>query len=181
MTIATPKVCTHKIENINPQSCDIRHTHKIPPHTHRNEHPPIGATLSPRTLSPPATLATRRPDVVRYRSSVKPYPFGGVGRSSPPANTITPPPPPALCAPAPARTPARATGGLPSYTHGIHIYYPSFRCVVFSVHCGWWFGVFCDCGWSLTGDRVSPPRFTHVCVGSRSSFGGHLSQCSFER
>lgn len=74
-----------------------------------------------------------------------------------------------------------ATGGLPSHTAGY---------IDITLHSDVWFllltvsGVlvcFVAVGGRLTGCRVSPPRFTHVCVGSRSSFGGHLSQCSFER
>ena len=128
--------------------------HKIPPtnthtHDHQNDHPPpIGATHSPRTLSPPATLATVAghpcpPYRVKCQGRIR----SGVGRSSPPANTITPPARPHYARPR-TRPPARTrNGGSAELPTPVYIYYPSVRCVVFVSHSGWWFGVFCDCGW----------------------------------
>ena len=74
-----------------------------------------------------------------------------------------------------------ATGGLPKH----HTAY-----IDITFHLDVWFLVFTESGGlvcfvtvggRLTGDRVSPPRFTHVCVGSRSSFGGHLSPLTLVR
>lgn len=38
-------------------------------------------------------------------------------------------------------------GGSAEASMQVYIYYPLSGCVVFSVHSGWCFGVFCDCGW----------------------------------
>ena len=38
------------------------------------------------------------------------------------------------------------TGGVPRAPVLVHIYYPLTRCVVFTAHSEWWFGVFCHCG-----------------------------------
>lgn len=38
-------------------------------------------------------------------------------------------------------------GGSAEASVQVYIYYPLVRCVVLFGYCGWWFGVFCDCGW----------------------------------
>ena len=75
----------------------------------------------------------------------------------------------------------------------VYIYYPLSGCVVFGVHCGWWFGVFCHCEWwvfmqssvYLCVKGYSPHYLKRMCVlvsGSRSIFWvDNLLPCTLVR